>query len=207
MQRVVRRLSYANVVATLALFVALGGSSYAAVKLGRNAVKSRNIAPNAITGAKVKNHSLTAADLATSVLKTGATGATGAKGDTGAAGPAGAKGDPGATAVKYFATVYDDGSLRRGTPGTTVEKLGGASPYYVVHFPGSVGACSPVVSSGNTTSNGILIANGYARTAAETGAPGDSNTVEVGFYRLASATASGPVYVPNAAGFNLIVAC
>ena len=34
-----RRLSYANVVATLALFVALGGSSYAAIRItGKNVV-------------------------------------------------------------------------------------------------------------------------------------------------------------------------
>jgi hypothetical protein len=49
------RLSYANVVATIALFVALGGSSYAALKLPRNsvgpaqirsgAVQSRHLAP------------------------------------------------------------------------------------------------------------------------------------------------------------------
>ena len=44
-----RHLSYANVMATLALFVALGGSSYAAIELGRNSVKSRNIAPGAVT--------------------------------------------------------------------------------------------------------------------------------------------------------------
>ena len=48
MQAVRRRLSYANVVATLALFVALGGSSYAAFK---------------ITGRDVINGSLTYRDL------------------------------------------------------------------------------------------------------------------------------------------------
>ncbi len=43
-----RKLSYANVVATLALFVALGGSSYAALTL---------------TGRNIKNGSLTAQDI------------------------------------------------------------------------------------------------------------------------------------------------
>ena len=37
------RLSYANVVATVALFIALGGSSYAALKLPRNSVGSAQI--------------------------------------------------------------------------------------------------------------------------------------------------------------------
>ncbi len=43
------RLTYANVVATLALVLALGGGTvYAAVQLGRNDVKSENIAPGAV---------------------------------------------------------------------------------------------------------------------------------------------------------------
>jgi hypothetical protein len=41
------RLSYANVTATLALVVAMAGGAYAA-GLGKNAVKSRNIAPGAV---------------------------------------------------------------------------------------------------------------------------------------------------------------
>lgn len=53
MKRLHERLTYANVVATLALFVALGGSSYAALT---------------ITGREVKNGSLTARDLKRNAL-------------------------------------------------------------------------------------------------------------------------------------------
>lgn len=79
----------ANVVAYLALFAALGGSAYAAGTLGKGQVKSRNIAANAVTSPKVKNHSLRAIDFATGQLPHGATGATGAAGPAGAQGPAG----------------------------------------------------------------------------------------------------------------------
>ena len=48
------RLTYANVVATLALFVALGGSSYAALK-----VTGRDVKNNSLTGRDVKKDSLT----------------------------------------------------------------------------------------------------------------------------------------------------
>jgi hypothetical protein len=68
------RLSYANVTASLALFVALGGTSYAAIKLPARSVgtvqlKSRavtkaKIAPGAVDGSKVRHHSLTGADIA-----------------------------------------------------------------------------------------------------------------------------------------------
>ena len=43
------RITYANVVATLALILALGGGTvYAAVQLGKDDVKSMNIAPGAV---------------------------------------------------------------------------------------------------------------------------------------------------------------
>ena len=44
MSRPIPRLSYVNVVATLALFIALGGASYAAVELPANSVGVRQIA-------------------------------------------------------------------------------------------------------------------------------------------------------------------
>lgn len=67
------RLSYANVVATIALFIALGGASYAALNLPKNSVGTKQlkknsvvgakIKKNAVTGAKVKDQSLTGADI------------------------------------------------------------------------------------------------------------------------------------------------
>lgn len=48
-----RRISYANVMATVALFVALGGSSYAAIKLSVNSVGNRELKQRAVTPAKL----------------------------------------------------------------------------------------------------------------------------------------------------------
>jgi hypothetical protein len=59
------RLTYANVTATLALFIALGGSAYAGTQLAHNSVGTLQLKNNAVTGAKVRDHSLTAADLNT----------------------------------------------------------------------------------------------------------------------------------------------
>ena len=53
-----RRPGYANVVATLALVVALGGTSYAAVKITGKDVKN-----NSLSGKDVKNESLTGKDV------------------------------------------------------------------------------------------------------------------------------------------------
>ena len=90
------RLSYANVVATMALFIALGGVSYAAVTLPSNSVGRTQIKKNAVTGSKVMDKSLTAADFNGSVQgRPGAAGPAGAKGDTGAKGATGADGATG----------------------------------------------------------------------------------------------------------------
>jgi hypothetical protein len=68
------RFSYANVTATLALFLAIaGGTVYAASEIGKNDVKSKNIAKgavktsdlhsNAVTGEKLKDGTISGADL------------------------------------------------------------------------------------------------------------------------------------------------
>jgi hypothetical protein len=60
--------SPAMIVACVALFVALGGTSYAAVMLPAGSVGTKQLKKNAVTGAKVKNGSLTGADIAVSTL-------------------------------------------------------------------------------------------------------------------------------------------
>ena len=94
-----------NTVAYAALFVALGGTSWAAVNLPRNsvgagqlrtnAVRSQEIARNAVRSAEVRNRSLRRVDLARGVLTRGAPGVAGAIGPPGPPGPPGAAGAPG----------------------------------------------------------------------------------------------------------------
>ena len=52
-----------TVIACMALFVALSGAAYAA-QLGKNAVKTKNIANGAVTAAKVKGNSINASKIA-----------------------------------------------------------------------------------------------------------------------------------------------
>ena len=56
------RLTYANVVATLALVIAIGGASaFAASQLGKNTVGPKQLKKNAVTTAKLKKEAVTAA--------------------------------------------------------------------------------------------------------------------------------------------------
>ena len=82
-----RRLTYANVMSTVAVFIALGGTSVAAVQLTKNSVKSRHIARNAVDSNKVKDGSLRAKDFRRGELKAGPAGPQGPAGPAGPAGP------------------------------------------------------------------------------------------------------------------------
>lgn len=59
MNKLKRHLSVANVLSCLALFVALGGSAYAATKLSAGQVKAVNIASQAVTNPKIKTQAVT----------------------------------------------------------------------------------------------------------------------------------------------------
>lgn len=92
MRRIRSKLSYANMVATLCLFIALGGTSYAAVK-----ITGADIKPESVTGANIKDGSLMAKDFKKGQLPDGKNGAPGAPGQAGAQGGQGAAGAQGAT--------------------------------------------------------------------------------------------------------------
>lgn len=106
-KRITSRLTYANVIATLALFIALGGTSYAVTALPKNSVGTQQLKKNAVTGVKVKNGSLSSADFAAGTLLKGDTGASGATGATGATGPQGATGAAGPAGAQYSSVDGD----------------------------------------------------------------------------------------------------
>jgi hypothetical protein len=60
-----KRLTYANVMSTLAVFlVVAGGSALAAGTLGKNTVGTKQLKNNAVTGAKIKNGAVTGSKIA-----------------------------------------------------------------------------------------------------------------------------------------------
>lgn len=138
------------VISLIALFAALGGTSYAAV--------TKLLPKNSVGSAQVINGSLQKADMSAKTLSalrgargargpaglsgpqgpkgdTGATGATGPKGDTGATGP---KGDTGAVptpAAPIPVTSFSNGWV---TWGGGYEVSYWKDPFGVVHLTGSV---------------------------------------------------------------------
>jgi hypothetical protein len=62
------RITYANVMATIAVFVALGGSSYAALRIGTsqindNSIRSKDIRDNDVRGKDIRRGTLTGSDV------------------------------------------------------------------------------------------------------------------------------------------------
>lgn len=106
-RKVRRRPSPAIVISLLALFVALGGTGYAAVSLPRNSVGTAQLKKGAVTKTKISKKTIAA-------LKgnrgpagpAGTTGATGPPGAAGANGTNGTNGTPGAPGPAGTALGY-----------------------------------------------------------------------------------------------------
>jgi hypothetical protein len=102
------KLTYSNVTATLALFLALGGSSYAAIK-----VTGKNVVDSSLTTKDIKNSSLLKGDFKAGQIPAGAQGPKGDQGIQGIQGQKGDNGSPGTPgSALAYATVDSDGTLQ-----------------------------------------------------------------------------------------------
>jgi hypothetical protein len=135
------------VVACIALAVALGGTSYAAITLPRNSVGNKQLRSNAVTSAKVRDGALQAQDFARDQLPRGPRGAQGPKGD-----PASSAGGGTPTRVAY-------GSRDPVTVGPAIV-LGAA-------FTDLVGLGVPAGTAGYSASSGPIEATGPSRLIAQ----------------------------------------
>ena len=161
-----RRLSYANVMATLAVFVALGGSSYAALTVTsktvrNNSLQSADIRNNTIRSADVRNGSLLAKDFRAGQLPAGAKGDAGGPGPAGERGPAGADGANGARGPARFVDVKWAWAptQRSGEQGCTVQQEWRECAPVTVSVPANATYRISVVSSGSYFSFGAELPN------------------------------------------------
>ena len=70
MRAVRERLTYANVMATVAVFLALAGAGYAAIKIPRNSVGTKQLKRDAVNSSKVEPGSLKGSDINLATLGT-----------------------------------------------------------------------------------------------------------------------------------------
>lgn len=143
-----RRIRYADVMSTLAAFIALGGVSYAAISLPKNSVAGKHIKKNAVASSDVKDGSLQEGDFKAGVLPSTLSGSEGSDGSDGSNGSDGVDGVDGVDGK-------DGATGPQGAPGPA----GPQGP------AGPLGPAGPQGPKGNTGTQGPEGPAGPAGTA------------------------------------------
>jgi hypothetical protein len=154
-----RHLSFANVTAALALFVALGGTGYAAIRIPTNSVGNAQIQTNAVSASKIRSAAVGASE-----IRRGAVGASEISANA-----------VGSSEIRRDAVAASE--IRRGAVGTAELHDGGVSTADIA--AGAVGsnqlstaakaAFQPATLRAAVDESGALAA-GNAKSATRTGA-------------------------------------
>lgn len=214
--RLLPRLTYANVVSTLALFLALGGAAWASGALPALSVGTEQLKPNSVRTGKIANRSVTRTKIRKAAIRyahlnprlvtrlkgnrgpagpqgprgmagmAGATGAIGPRGATGEIGPVGPQGIPGATGA---------------TGATGVQGVTGPAG-----LDGVTGATGATGLDGNDGADGATGVTGPAGLPGATGATGPTGPAGTGDLTLIEATTPFSSLSPGS-GFTLNADC
>ena len=163
------RPRHSTVAAYLALSVALGGTSYAAVTLPKNSVGSKQIKKNAVRSKHVRNHSLLARDFKAGQIPRGASGPQGVRGPQGVPGLQGVQGQTGPGALSFDGPFPADLQQHVVTTinGMDVEVMCGVTPP-----PANI----PVVEINVVPSGAARVFYGFGTTTSDGGAPADASS-------------------------------
>jgi hypothetical protein len=216
MKSVRRRLTYANVMSSIAVFLVLGGATaFAASELGKESVGTKQLKKEAVGLAKIKTGAKTALKGATGPAgPKGATGATGSQGPTGPTGPTGpATGPAGGDLTGNFpnptiaaGAVNGSKVADRSLNADDVTQASGQATFDFGNLP--AGSCEyELVASGLPDLTGYLL---FASPGNAGGWPGNvivdpylSNAA--GFLRLRVCNVSGAAIDPPSTTFNWAV--
>lgn len=205
-------LSYANVMATIAVFVALGGTGYAAIAIPRDSVGARELRSrsvgtselrsDAVISSRVRDGSLNLQDLSSDARRrlTGNAGPPGPAGQAGPPGVAGPQGDrgpqglPGEGVATEWAVITDGGQRVAGTA-TGVAASPNTGEYLVPFGRSSLEGCAPLATLARVA-GGSSPDPGAGRISVE--------TLSDGKVRVRTYHANGN---PAGYGFHLIVVC
>lgn len=163
MKPIRKRLTYANVMSSIAVFLVLGGAAFAATKLPKNSVGTKQLKNNAVTTAKIKNDAVNGTKVNESTLSTvpSASSAANATHATSAD-----KANSATTADKANSATTAD-KANSATLAANSNALGGkaASEYSIRYFARVSGGTNPTLTSG---SPGVSVNSGRPFTGAAT---------------------------------------
>ena len=106
------KLTYANITASLALFVALGGTGYAATQLPRNSVGTKQIRTNGVGASELRSSAVTSRDIRDRTIGARDMSSGARRALAGPAGPVGPSG-PAGSATDYRAAINGVDLLNR----------------------------------------------------------------------------------------------
>ena len=179
-RKILRRLrsglTYSNVMASVAVFTAMGGSAYAAATITGKDVRNGSLTGadlknGSVTGRDLKNRSVSSADVKNGTLRASdfRAGALpqGPQGERGPAGPAGPAGPSGATA--RWLLINENGEIEEQSGGFTVVSRPGINGQPATNPNYYVDAGASLVGKGLTAT--IAIQNRIDRTGDATPDP------------------------------------
>ena len=191
LHRLRQRLTYANVTASLALFIALGGTGYAAITLPRNsvgkaqlrndAVGSKELRRGAVRSSDIRNRTIRLTDISRSTRNS-------LRGTQGPTGPSGRD------AVSFRAAISTAGVPTGGNARNAEHNR--ATNVYRIEFPTDVAACMYAATLAAIQAGPTLEEPPAGRITVQSGGGGN---VLVKTYNAAGNPAEAP--------FHLIVAC
>jgi hypothetical protein len=184
MKRIRERLSYANVAATVALFLALGGTSYAVTSLPKNSVGSAQLRTNSVRAPEIERGAVRSSEIANGTIRLG---------DVSPSARAALQGQTGPPGPTFAATADSLGQLVRGNAtGSTPGGFG----VRLIAFSRSVASCVPTATLAQVAGGPNPIPPTTAHIQAE--------TLSDGRVRVRTFDPAG---APQPYPFNLVVAC
>jgi hypothetical protein len=134
-----QRLTYANVMATLALFIALGGTSYAALTLPKNSVGSKQIRKGAVGGSELRTGAVSSRSIKNQTIRTSDLSLATRASLRGAQGPPGLAGPPGPSGVALRAIINSGGGRVAGNADRSTHAAG--TNVYRIDFARDLTGC------------------------------------------------------------------
>ena len=208
-----RRFNYANAMATIAVFIALGGASYAALKIPRNSVGSKQLKRSSVGRKHLKQGSVGESQLGPGSVGRAALQANAVSFDELAPNAVGSDKvkdgslayddlDRAAVSPRLFAHVTSAGTLvdNAGATGVTKPSTG----TYLVSFDRNLNGCVATASVGYGFGAGDVYAPD-ASAAVSMDPQSEASQVRVETKRQYSGAPTAPFFQDNS--FNLIVAC
>src|SRR4051794_2099071 len=128
-------ITYANAMSTIAVFIALGGTTYAAATLPRNSVGAAQIRSNAVGSSEIRSGAIRSSELRNGSVTLNDISVGARASLRGAQGPAG---PPGSSAATYRAAVNSGGGTPSGNARSVTHVSGNE---YTVAFDRDVSAC------------------------------------------------------------------